>query len=96
MAKRKGKDDAKLLGIGLDGKDGHVRLTRGENFHLVGGSEETHERMQEQCIKFNEKLSERGKQLANLERAELRDLAQQCQMNLVLPEDVRRPPAGQN
>jgi hypothetical protein len=81
---------AKLLGLGLDAKDGHVRVTRAENFHLVGGSEETHERMQEQCIRFNEKLTQRGKRLENLERQELRELAGECQMNLLLPEEGAR------
>ena len=39
-----------LLGVGLDNEDGHVRVTRGDNFHLVGGSRDTHESMQEKCI----------------------------------------------
>lgn len=30
---------ALLLGLGLDGKDGHRRITKGDNFCLVGGSE---------------------------------------------------------
>ena len=36
-----------FLGVGLDNKDGHQRLTRTEHFFLVGGSPETHERMQD-------------------------------------------------
>ena len=36
-----------LLGVGLDATDGHKRITRGEKFVLVGGSEETHGRMTE-------------------------------------------------
>ncbi len=76
---------AGLLGVGFDNDDGHVRVTRGENFHLVGGSQETHEVMQEQCIKFNEKLSDRGKQLEELEKKEFVELAEECQMNIVVP-----------
>jgi hypothetical protein len=72
-----------LLGVGLDNDDGHVRVTRGENFHLVGGSEETHESMQEKCIKFNEKLTQRGKQLDDLETKEFHDLAEECRMNVI-------------
>lgn len=82
--------DPKLLGLGLDGKDGHARVTRGEDFYLLGGSHETHEAMQEQCIRFQEKLTGRGKRLKDLERQELRDLAGECRMNLVLPEDLAR------
>ena len=40
-----------LLGIGLDAQDKHKRITRGEGFNLVGGSEDTHERMTETVIK---------------------------------------------
>jgi hypothetical protein len=66
-----------LLGLGLDAKDGHVRLTRGENFHLVGGSEETHGTMQEKALKFNEKLRERGRRMEEISREEFRDIAHQ-------------------
>ena len=63
-----------LLGLGLDNKDGHKRLTQGENFLMVGGSEETHERMTETAIKFNEKLARRGKSLQDLSPEEFRDM----------------------
>ncbi len=76
----------KLLGVGLDNEDGHVRVTQGENFHLVGGSEGTHEQMQEKCIKFNEKLGARGKQIEELERDEFLDIAADCKMNVALPK----------
>ena len=66
-----------LLGLGLDNQDGHLRLTRGENFHLIGGSEETHETMQEKALKFNEKLQERGRRLEDISREEFRDIAHQ-------------------
>ena len=52
-----------FLGVGLDNKDGHQRLTRSEHFLLVGGSAETHERMQDTAIKFSENLRKRGKPL---------------------------------
>jgi len=72
----------KLLGVGLDAADEHVRITRGENFHLVGGSKDTHEQMQEKCIKMNEKLDARGKTLERLDRKEFLDLASECGMNI--------------
>lgn len=52
-----------LLGVGLDSQDGHVRITTGANFRLIGGSRDTHEQMQETAIKFNEELSKRHKRL---------------------------------
>jgi len=81
---------AELLGIGLDNQDGHVRVTRGENFRLFGGSHETHQRMQEQCSRFNEKLADRGKELGELGRQELADLARECEMNVLVPRRRRR------
>ena len=74
-----------ILGVGLDNDDEHVRVTRGDNFHLVGGSNDTHESMQEKCIKFNEKLSERGKAMEELEQTEFIDIAEECEMNLLKP-----------
>ena len=70
--------EAMLLGIGLDNRDGHKRITEGDDFYLVGGSEETHEKMVETTIKFNEKLSRRGKKLAELSREEFTDLMNQA------------------
>ena len=85
MGRRRRK--AGLLGVGLDGEDGHVRVTRGGNFYLVGGSHDTHQRMQEKCIKFNEKLGAAGKQLEDLERQEFVAMATECDMNVVRPRD---------
>jgi len=64
-----------LLGIGHDNRDGHIRITRGENYRLFGGSQETHEVMQEKAIKFNEKLRDRGKRLEDISRQEFREIA---------------------
>ena len=64
-----------LLGLGFDCKDGHVRITKGKNFRLLGGSEETHNLMQEKAIKFNEQLDKRRKSLDNINERELKDIA---------------------
>ena len=64
-----------LLGLGLDGEDGHRRVTRGKEFLLVGGSEETHERMQDLVMRMNEKLKRRGKSFGELSAREFEDLA---------------------
>lgn len=70
------KEDKKslLLGLGLDNEDGHKRITKGDNFVLMGGSEETHEHMTEKAMKFNERLQRKGKRLEDLERNEFIDL----------------------
>lgn len=64
------KDEAPqsfLLGIGLDNKDGHVRITDGEDFHLVGGSEETHHKMQDKMMEVSEDLAKRGKKIKDID-----------------------------
>jgi hypothetical protein len=63
-----------LLGIGLDNQDGHKRITQSEEFLLVGGSEDTHERMQDVAIRFSEGLKERGKRLRDASPAEVVEL----------------------
>ncbi|MBO7328752.1 MAG: hypothetical protein J6W00_08285 [Lentisphaeria bacterium] len=70
---------AMLLGVGLDNTDGHKRITKGDNFYLAGGSEETHERMTETVIKFNEKLSRKGKHLQELSREEFTDMMREAE-----------------
>ncbi|MBA3849914.1 MAG: hypothetical protein C0502_07945 [Opitutus sp.] len=71
-AKPKGK--AHLLGLGLDNQDGHKRITRAEEFTLVGGSEETHGRMTETVVKTFETLKQRGKHLQTVEPHELAEI----------------------
>lgn len=78
MVKRQDTSSAALFGLGLDDKDGHKRVTNGDNFYLVGGSEETHERMTETAVKFNETLSRRGKNLEDLSREEFTDLMREA------------------
>ena len=63
-----------FLGVGLDSQDGHQRLTRSEDFLLVGGSAETHERMQDTAIRFGEALRKRGKTLREASTQEALDL----------------------
>jgi vacuolar-type H+-ATPase subunit B/Vma2 len=64
-----------LLGLGFDSKDGHLRITKGENFRIFGGSEETHEMMQEKAIKFNEHLDKRRKNLEEINEDEFREIS---------------------
>ncbi len=71
---KKTKRKARILGLGLD-SDGHKRITSGDNFTLVGGTQETHELMTEKAIKLNEKLKARGKQLETVSKEEFDDIA---------------------
>lgn len=69
-----------LLGVGLDNKDGHVRVTRGQEFYLVGGSQNTHEHMQDKVIRFTEELDRRGKRMADISSDEFLDIADRVKL----------------
>ena len=72
--KKKARRKGIILGVGLDA-DGHKRLTTGQNFVLMGGTEETHEIMTEKVIKINEKLTAAGKGLEEVSREEFDEIA---------------------
>jgi len=76
VASNNNKKDKKsiMLGVGLNNEDEHKRITKGDNFYLVGGSEESHERMTETAIKVNEKLSSKGKSLDDISQKEFVDI----------------------
>ncbi|MBX9680274.1 MAG: hypothetical protein K2X38_16055 [Gemmataceae bacterium] len=67
-----------LLGLGLDSEDGQQRITKADDVTLVGGSAETHERMQDVAIRFNESLQNRGKRLQDASLPEVFDLLQRA------------------
>ena len=84
MARKKAKKSeppptvAGVVGVGLDGADGHRRVTRTEEMVLVGGSAETHEKMQETAIRFGENLEKRGKTLREASVSEVVDLLREA------------------
>ena len=72
--KRPKRGPGALLGLGLDNDDGHRRITTGEQFAILGGSAETHERMTETVVKTFEELKQRGKKLGEVEPDELAEI----------------------
>ncbi len=77
-----------LLGLGFDCKDGHIRVTKGNNFRLYGGSEETHKFMQEKAIKFNEQLDKKHKTLNDVDVNEFYDIAEK--IGLKISDDFKK------
>jgi hypothetical protein len=63
-----------MLGLAFDAEDGQTRITKGDNFLLYGGSQDTHAVMQETVLKINEHLDDRGQRLEDVSRKELRDI----------------------
>jgi hypothetical protein len=75
VPKRKGERQILgFLAVGLDNKDEHQRITRSEHFLLVGGSAQTHEKMQDTAIRFGEALGRKGKSLQEASVEEALDL----------------------
>lgn len=76
-----------ILGLGFDAKDGHKRITRGKNFYIFGGSVDTHHLMQENCIKLNEELDRRHKDLSDISRREFYDIAHKIGLKVAKKEE---------
>lgn len=66
---------AGILGVGLDCSDGHTRITRGDDFLLLGGSDATHRVLQAKVTWFNEELKRRGKTIETLSEADVEEIA---------------------
>ena len=66
--------NAVLLGLGLDNNDEHKRITTAEKFAILGGCEETHNKMTETVMKTFEEMSRKGKSLEVIEPQELKEL----------------------
>jgi len=67
-----------LIGIGFDNEDGHKRITKGDEFLVIGGSEETHERIQDIVIHVTESLKTKGKRLQDACVDEVIDLVHEA------------------
>ena len=67
-------EEADVDQAALGSADGHKRITKGEQFTLVGGSEETHGRMTETVVKTFEELKHRRKHLSEVEAKELAEI----------------------
>ena len=67
---------AHLFGLGLDCTDGHKRITQADKFSIMGGSQNTHDKMTETLFKTFEDLSLKGKSIENATMDEISDLIQ--------------------
>jgi hypothetical protein len=65
---------AGMLGLAFDAEDGQTRITKGDNFLLYGGAQDTHAVMQETVLKINEHLDDRGQRLEDVSPKELREI----------------------
>lgn len=68
---------SKILGFGLDANDGHIRVTEGEDFKLLLGSEKTHEEMRALLGKIQLEAHKKGKEIHDLSRGEFMAIAKE-------------------
>ena len=66
---------AVLVGRGLDEDGGHVRITLSDGMRLVGGSEGTHAKMQQQAMRLRDELKRRGLRLGTATREEYEEIS---------------------
>ena len=66
MNSEKQKKIIRLLGVGFDAEDGHVRITKGENYDVLMGSNESHEYIQQFIQKIEDGLKSKGLNLDDL------------------------------
>lgn len=66
-----------LYGLAFDNKDNHKRITTGENFHILGGSAETHKNLVKMILEFNEVIKRYGKKLDDLSETEFYNIAKE-------------------
>lgn len=64
----------RLLGVGFDADDGHIRITQGESFDVLMGSDESHEYITQLIRRIEEELKKRNLNLDDLSPEELQDI----------------------
>jgi len=70
MRKGKKKKIIRLLGVGFDAQDGHIRLTQDEKHDVIMGSAESHEYLQQLIHRIEEKIEKNGLSLEDIDPAE--------------------------
>jgi hypothetical protein len=70
---------ARILGLGLDPGDGHLRRTLGEGFEVYQGSEASHDEMRSLCQKIIDRIETQGKRLQDLSQEEFASLLRELE-----------------
>ncbi len=68
------KKIVRLLGVGFDADDGHVRITKGDKYDVLMGSDESHEYLTELISKIEDELKRRNLELGDIDPDELADI----------------------
>ena len=76
MSEGKRKKIIRLLGVGFDAEDGHIRITEGDRFDVLMGSDESHEYIRKLIEDIETVLHERGLVLDDLTPQEFAELVE--------------------
>lgn len=76
MTRANQKKIIRLLGVGFDSEDGHVRITKGENYDVLMGSDESHKYIQQLIHKIEEEMKARELTLDDLTPEEFSEFVQ--------------------
>ncbi len=68
------RKDGLLVGVRVDGGDGHSRLSRGADFVAMGGTKEGHEHLRDAVAGISDEVKRRGRDLGEVRREELREI----------------------
>lgn len=79
MSSRTQKKIVRLLGVGFDAEDGHVRITKGEKHDVLMGSDESHEYIAQLIARVEAEIERRGLKLDELEPKELGEIVKSVQ-----------------
>ena len=66
MPEQKRKKIIRLLGVGFDADDGHIRITNCEKYDVLMGSEQSHQYIQKLIQKIEDGLKRKGLSLEDL------------------------------
>jgi len=66
-----------LMGVGFDTKDGHIRITQADQYHVLMGSGETHEALQTICRRIEKTVKDAGRSLTDYTPEEFMELVQE-------------------
>jgi len=70
----KRKKIIRLLGVGFDAEDGHVRISKGEKYDVLMGSDESHEYIRRLIQDIEKAIEERGLSLDDITPEEFTEL----------------------
>ncbi len=71
----------RLLGVGFDAEDGHVRITTGDKFDVIMGSDESHDYIANLIRRIEDELDAQGLNLDELSPEKFSDIVKSVQYN---------------